>query len=107
MGSKDPASSLCREVESEIPFADRKDEIGVMAAAVQVFRNNTLERLRLEREAESNRALSESERIERENQKMKEAGPAIRARPRFRRIRYRLVPRIQLQIQRGLRFGGR
>ncbi|SEH22414.1 HAMP domain-containing methyl-accepting chemotaxis protein [Rhizobium sp. NFR12] len=56
-----------------IPYAGRKDEIGEMAAAVSVFRNNALERERLERETEANRSMSESERIAREEQKAHEA----------------------------------
>ncbi|MBA5778444.1 methyl-accepting chemotaxis protein [Stappia sp. F7233] len=35
-------------LETAIPAADRKDEIGAMAAAVTVFRDNALERQRLE-----------------------------------------------------------
>ncbi len=61
------------DVESAVPFADRRDEIGAMAAAVQIFRDNAIERIRLERETEANRSLSEKERIAREEQKAKEA----------------------------------
>jgi len=61
------------DIESTVPFAERRDEIGAMAAAVQVFRDNAIERLRLERETEANRSLSEKERIAREEQKAKEA----------------------------------
>ena len=56
-----------------IPYADKKDEIGDMAAAVAVFRENALERERLERETEANRSISERERIAREDQKAREA----------------------------------
>ena len=59
--------------ESAIPHSGRKDEIGEMAAAVAVFRDNAVERERLEREAEANRTLSERERIEHEAQKAREA----------------------------------
>ncbi len=59
--------------ERPIPFAGREDEIGSMASAVAVFRDNALERVRLEREADENRSLSERERIERERQKATEA----------------------------------
>jgi methyl-accepting chemotaxis protein len=34
----------------EVPSKDRRDEIGAMAATVQVFRNNAIERVRLENE---------------------------------------------------------
>lgn len=61
------------ETETEVFGLDRKDEIGQMAEAVAIFRNNALERTRLEREAEDNRSLSERERIEREEQRAKEA----------------------------------
>jgi methyl-accepting chemotaxis protein len=56
-----------------IPYAGRTDEIGEMAAAVAVFRDNALERVRLERETEANRSLSEREQIAREEQKAREA----------------------------------
>lgn len=61
------------QTEAEISGLDRKDEIGQMAEAVAIFRNNALERTRLEREAEDNRSLSERERIEREQQRAREA----------------------------------
>ncbi len=51
----------------------RRDEIGQMAGAVAVFRDNALERQRLEQEAEAGRSLSEREREQREAQKAKEA----------------------------------
>ena len=45
----------------EIPGVGRKDEIGAMAAAVQVFKNNMIEadRLRTEQEAQKQRAAEE------------------------------------------------
>lgn len=52
---------------------DRHDEVGEMAKAVSVFRDNALERARLEQEAVANRSLSERERIERDAQKAKDA----------------------------------
>ena len=61
------------DVKSEVPFTGRSDEIGAMAGAVQVFRQNAIERIRLEEEAEANRSLSEKERLEREAQKAREA----------------------------------
>ncbi|WP_018897369.1 HAMP domain-containing methyl-accepting chemotaxis protein [Rhizobium sp. 2MFCol3.1] len=59
--------------QAVIPYAGRRDEIGEMAAAVAVFRENALERERLERETEANRSMSESDRIAREEQKAREA----------------------------------
>jgi len=40
------------ETELDIPGVDRKDEIGAMNRSVQVFRDNAVERLRLEAESE-------------------------------------------------------
>ncbi|WJH39478.1 methyl-accepting chemotaxis protein [Aliirhizobium terrae] len=67
------SSLAAGETQAEIDGLDRKDEIGQMAEAVAVFRDNALERQRLEQEAEDNRSLSESERIEREALKTREA----------------------------------
>lgn len=67
------ASLAAGETEAVVDGLDRKDEVGQMAEAVAVFRDNALERIRLEKEAEDNRSLSEQERIEREAQKAKEA----------------------------------
>ncbi|MCT7668012.1 methyl-accepting chemotaxis protein [Shinella kummerowiae] len=67
-------SRLARgDVSEEIPAADRTDEIGRMAAAVAVFRDNAIERTRLEHAAEEGRVLSEGERHEREALKAREA----------------------------------
>jgi methyl-accepting chemotaxis protein len=59
--------------QAAIPHVDRRDEIGEMAAAVSVFRENALERVRLEQETEANRSTGERERIAREEQKAREA----------------------------------
>ncbi|MGQ2968037.1 MAG: methyl-accepting chemotaxis protein [Allorhizobium sp.] len=61
------------DTETAIPFADRRDEIGEMAAAVSVFRDNAIERAALERQAEESRSVSETERMRREEQKAREA----------------------------------
>ncbi|WHA42197.1 methyl-accepting chemotaxis protein [Agrobacterium larrymoorei] len=61
------------ETKPEIEGVNRKDEVGQMAQAVSVFRENALERARLEQEADANRSLSEKERIAREEQKAREA----------------------------------
>ncbi|WP_286089331.1 HAMP domain-containing protein, partial [Rhizobium skierniewicense] len=61
------------ETQAEVDGLNRRDEVGQMAEAVAVFRNNALERIRLEQEADANRSLSEKERIAREEQKAKEA----------------------------------
>ncbi|ACG79791.1 methyl-accepting chemotaxis protein McpA [Phenylobacterium zucineum HLK1] len=57
----------------EIPAADRSDEIGQMAGAVQVFKDAAIEKLRLEAEAAEQRRQAEAERAERERQKAEEA----------------------------------
>ncbi len=61
------------ETASAVPGMERKDEVGQMAEAVAVFRDNAIERINLEKEAAANRSLSESERLEREAAKAKEA----------------------------------
>ncbi|CAK7260817.1 methyl-accepting chemotaxis protein (plasmid) [Shinella sp. WSC3-e] len=67
-------SKLARgDVSEEIPDAGRSDEIGQMAAAVTVFRENIIERARLARAAEENQALGEQERRERDAIKAQEA----------------------------------
>jgi len=50
------------DAETAIPFAGRADEIGEMAAAVEVFRANALETRRLEQEAHAQRTQSEEQR---------------------------------------------
>ena len=71
------ASLANGESEAEIPGIERKDEVGQMAEAVAVFRDNAIERIRLEHEADSNRSLSERERMEREAQKAQEAADTL------------------------------
>ena len=61
------------DLTPEIPGRARRDEIGDMAAAVDVFKENALERRRLEAEADENRSLSERERHQREEAKQREA----------------------------------
>jgi methyl-accepting chemotaxis protein len=61
------------QTEASVDGQERKDEVGQMAAAVAVFRDNAIERVRLEREADANRSLSDRERIERDAQKAKDA----------------------------------
>ncbi len=48
--------------QSSIPFEGRNDEIGSMAAAVEVFRQNSLTNKRLEAEALANRSEAEKAR---------------------------------------------
>jgi methyl-accepting chemotaxis protein len=51
------------ETDKAIPYAGRRDEIGQMAASVEVFRQNAIARAKLEGEAESNRLAAEANRI--------------------------------------------
>lgn len=50
------------ETNREIPGLNRRDEIGTMAQAVQVFKDNALKTQALEREAEAQRSLTEDQR---------------------------------------------
>ncbi|SCB31558.1 methyl-accepting chemotaxis protein, partial [Rhizobium multihospitium] len=61
------------KTDEQIAGIGRKDEVGQMAAAVSIFRDHAIERIRLEQEASANRSLSEKERLEREAQKAKDA----------------------------------
>jgi methyl-accepting chemotaxis protein len=61
------------KTDEAIDGLDRRDEVGQMAAAVAVFRDNAIERHRLTQEADSTRSLSEKERIERDAERAKEA----------------------------------
>jgi len=67
------------ETGEEVHGLDRRDEIGQMAAAVAVFRTNAIDRMRIEQQAEANRSMSESERLEREAEKANEAANLHRA----------------------------
>ncbi|WP_018898109.1 methyl-accepting chemotaxis protein [Rhizobium sp. 2MFCol3.1] len=60
------------ETAEPVDGQDRRDEVGQMAKAVSVFRDNALDRHRLESEAAANRSLSEQERTERDAQKAKD-----------------------------------
>jgi methyl-accepting chemotaxis protein len=50
------------ELEAEVVGAARRDEVGNMARAVQVFKQNAVERRRLEAETAAGRAAAEAER---------------------------------------------
>ena len=64
------------QTAAEIPGLARLDELGQMAKAVSVFRENALAKIAMEKDAEANRSMSERERIEREEAKAKEAAEA-------------------------------
>ncbi|MDX9860518.1 MAG: methyl-accepting chemotaxis protein, partial [Rhodospirillales bacterium] len=50
------------KLEVEVPFLERRDEIGSMAAAVQVFKDNAVEKVRLEAEQEAKDREAEEEK---------------------------------------------
>ncbi|WP_457586527.1 methyl-accepting chemotaxis protein [Ensifer canadensis] len=51
------------DTTSTIPYAGRKDEIGEMAGAVEIFRQAAIANQRLEAEAAQNRAHADAERV--------------------------------------------
>ncbi|MGI2036196.1 methyl-accepting chemotaxis protein [Rhizobium panacihumi] len=57
-----------------VPFRDRGDEIGDMARAVEVFRENAIERERLEHQSATDRDLTETERRDNERRRAVQAG---------------------------------
>ncbi|MCZ7450231.1 methyl-accepting chemotaxis protein [Agrobacterium rhizogenes] len=59
--------------EALVDGTERRDEVGEMAKAVAVFRDNAIERLRLEQEADESRSVTEQQRVEREAQKARES----------------------------------
>lgn len=61
-------------IGQEVPYSGRRDEIGDMAAAVTVFRDNAGERMRLERQSASDRAIAEGERMARDAERNRENG---------------------------------
>ena len=52
--------------EVEVPGAGRRDEIGEMAKAVEVFKQGAIDRVRMEHEAEEQRGLTDEERARNE-----------------------------------------
>ena len=56
------------KLDVEVPGKDRKDEIGLMARAVEVFKVAGQEKSRLEKEAEEERIAAENRRLERESE---------------------------------------
>ncbi|ARM86912.1 methyl-accepting chemotaxis protein [Rhizobium sp. CIAT894] len=67
------------DTTSEVSGLDRGDEVGQMAKAVSIFRDNAIERARIEARAEADRDVSDGERRDREAQKAREAGELDRA----------------------------
>ncbi|NKL33692.1 HAMP domain-containing protein [Rhizobium leguminosarum bv. viciae] len=67
------------DTTSDVSGLDRGDEVGQMAKAVSVFRDNAIERAGIEARAEADRDASDSERRDREAQKAREASELDRA----------------------------
>lgn len=67
------------DFKSAIPFANRSDELGAMAGAVEIFRKNAEDNRRLEEEAAANRTAAEQaqhaeqQRTEREAEQLRAA----------------------------------
>ncbi len=81
LGVTQPMQSLTRMMQKlaqgsldiDVPGQSRKDELGDMSKAVVIFRENAIERERLEREAEAQRNLTDQERRARESAAAAEA----------------------------------
>ncbi len=61
------------KLDTDVPHLDRSDEVGMMAKALQVFKEKAVKNRELERESEANRFQSDNEREEREAVKAEEA----------------------------------
>ncbi|AVA24727.1 HAMP domain-containing methyl-accepting chemotaxis protein [Rhizobium sp. NXC24] len=61
------------DLNSDIPYAGRADEVGEMACAVEVFRRNALNVVRLEKEAAASRSESEAARAAAQQRAEREA----------------------------------
>jgi methyl-accepting chemotaxis protein len=61
------------DLDAEVGYADRGDEIGGMARAVLVFKQAGSERIKLEQEAEASRLAAEKDRIVHANEKAEAA----------------------------------
>ncbi|MBB4234608.1 HAMP domain-containing methyl-accepting chemotaxis protein [Rhizobium esperanzae] len=63
---------------SEIPFADRADEIGSMAGAVEIFRQAAITNKQMALEAEENRGRAEADRLDAQRQAEAAASERLR-----------------------------
>jgi methyl-accepting chemotaxis protein len=59
------------DVSIDVPGLNRVDEIGAMAAAVSVFRENAINKIAMEKEVEANRTISERDHLAQEAEKAK------------------------------------
>jgi methyl-accepting chemotaxis protein len=60
-------------IDDPVPYADRQDELGEMAGAVEVMRHSAIAKRQMEAEAEQHRHQVEAERAEMERRAMEEA----------------------------------
>ncbi len=61
------------QTDITVPYTDARNEIGGFARTLEVFRENAQAKLRVEREAEETRSMSETERQERDAERRAEA----------------------------------
>ncbi|UVD60674.1 methyl-accepting chemotaxis protein (plasmid) [Rhizobium sp. Pop5] len=66
------------DTTSDIPFAGRADEIGSMAAAVEIFRQAAITNKRMAMEADESRSRTEADRIAAQNQAEADASERLR-----------------------------
>ncbi|MBY5315883.1 HAMP domain-containing protein [Rhizobium leguminosarum] len=66
------------DADSEIPFADRADEIGSMAGAVEIFRQAAIANKRMALDAEENRNRAEADRLAAQEQAEADASDRLR-----------------------------
>ncbi|WP_029871285.1 HAMP domain-containing methyl-accepting chemotaxis protein [Rhizobium leguminosarum] len=66
------------DTDSEIPFADRADEIGSMAGAVEIFRQAAIANKRMAMDAEENRNRAEADRLATQEQAEADASERLR-----------------------------
>jgi methyl-accepting chemotaxis protein len=93
-------------LDVEVPFSDRTDEIGTMAGSVQVFKENALERQRLEaeqrdrEEAERQRQAEEEERARQaeEERRIREEQQAEEARKERRQAMLDLADQFEASV---------
>jgi len=67
------------DVDCDVPYRNRQDEIGSMASAVEVFRTNAIEAHRLEQADLSHRRAQEEERAQRADAEQRQAGDMLAA----------------------------
>ncbi|WHO75456.1 methyl-accepting chemotaxis protein [Rhizobium sp. BT03] len=66
------------DTDAEIPFADRADEIGSMAGAVEIFRHAAITNKRMALDAEENRNRAEADRVAAQKQAEADASERLR-----------------------------